>query len=80
MCHDKKELCEIWKGVDLLFQNWHKKFDEFWPEHSKFLDICTLMGCFWPKYKMFELKKYRGVMFGGTKDRCKIWRKTNLCF
>ena len=28
--------------------------------------ICTLMGCFWPKYIMFELNKYRGVMFDGT--------------
>ena len=25
-----------------------------------------LMGCLWPKYKMFELKKYGGVMFDGT--------------
>ena len=29
---------------------------------------------------MFELKKYRGVMFDGTEDWCKIWRKTDLCF
>ena len=34
----------------------------------------------WPKYIMFELKKYRGVMFDGTEDWCKIWRKTDLCF
>ena len=25
------------------------------------LKICTLMGFFWSKYIMFELKKYRGV-------------------
>ena len=24
------------------------------------------MGCFWPKYLMFELKKYRGAMFHDT--------------
>ena len=24
------------------------------------------MGCLWPKYKMFELKKYGGVKFDGT--------------
>ena len=34
----------------------------------------------WPKYIMFELKNYRGVMFDGTKDWCKIWRKTDLWF
>ena len=33
----------------------------------------------WPKFT-FELKKYRGVMFDGTDDWCKIWRKTDLCF
>ena len=26
------------------------------------------------------LKKYRGVIFDGTKYWCKIWRKTDLCF
>ena len=29
---------------------------------------------------MFDLKKCRGVMFDGTEDWCKIWRKTDLCF
>ena len=32
------------------------------------------MGSIWPKYKMFELKKYRGVKFDGTVDWCKIWK------
>ena len=26
---------------------------------------------------MFELKKYGGVMFDGTEDWCKIWKKTD---
>ena len=37
------------------------------------------MGSFWPKY-MFELRKCRRVMFHGTEDWCKIWRKIDLCF
>ena len=41
--------------------------------------LYTLMGCFWLKY-MFELKKYRGVMFDDTVYWCKIWRKTDLYF
>ena len=57
MCHDNEEWCKIWRGIDLSVQNWHEEFDEFWPEHSKISKICTLMGCFWPKYIMFELKK-----------------------
>ena len=40
----------------------------------------TLMGCFWPKYIMFELKKYGGVMFDSTQDWYRVWRKPSLCF
>ena len=56
LCHDNEESCKNWRGIDLSVQNWHEKFNEFWPEHSKISKICALMGCFWPKY-MFELKK-----------------------
>ena len=46
-----------WSEIfDLLFHNGHKEFDKFWLVHSKVSKICTLMGCFRPKY-MFELKK-----------------------
>ena len=54
--------------------------NKFWPKHSKISKICTLMSCFWPKYIIFELRKYRGVMFGDTQDLYKIWRKTDLYF
>ena len=63
-----------------LFQNWHEEFDEFWPEHKKVSKICTLMGSFRPKYIMFELKKYRGVIFYDTAEWFKIWWKTDLRF
>ena len=36
------------------------------------LKICTLMGYFGRKYKMFELKKYRGVMCDDTEGWCEI--------
>ena len=48
--------CKIWRGIDLSFQNWHEEFDKFWPEHSKVSKIFTLMGSFWAKYILFELK------------------------
>ena len=35
-------------------------FENFDPTLES-LKICTLMGTFWPKYMMFELKNYRGV-------------------
>ena len=39
-----------------------------------------VMGCFWPKYIMFELKKYRRAMFDGTQDWYKVWMKTDFNF
>ena len=69
MCYDNQEWTKIWKGSDSSVQNLHEKFNKFWPEHSKISKISTLKGCFWPKYKMFELRKYRGVMFDGIQDR-----------
>ena len=61
-------------------QNWHEEFGEFWYEHSKISKISSFMGCFWPKCTMFELKKYRAVMYDRTEDWCKNWSKTNFCF
>ena len=80
MCYDNEEWCNNLRGIDLSVQNWHEEFGEFWPEHSKTSNICILMCYFWPKHIMFELKKYRVVMFDGTEHWCKIWRKTDLCF
>ena len=58
-----------WRGgTDLSFQNRHEEFDKFWPKHSKTSKICTLMGSFWSKYIMFELKNHTGVIFDGIED------------
>ena len=44
-----------------------RNLTNFDPEHSKVSKIGTLMGSFGPKYKyMFELKKYRGLMFDSS--------------
>ena len=75
--HDTEEWCKIWRKTDLPVQNWHEDFDECWPGHSKIPNICTLMCCFWPKYRG---KKYRGVIFDGSEDWCKNWTKTDLHF
>ena len=80
MCNDIEEWQKIWSGIHLSFQNWHEEFDEFWLDHSKISKIYTLMGCVWPKYMTFELKKYRGVIFHDTGEWCKIWRNTDLWF
>ena len=63
MCHDNEEWFNIWRGIDLSVQNWHVEFDEFWLEHTKNSRNCTVMGCLWPKYVMFELKKVQRSYF-----------------
>ena len=78
--HETEEGYKIWRGIDLSFQNWHKKFDEIWPEHSKVSQVFIFMGSFWAKYTLFELKKYIGVIFNETEEECKIWRGINLSF
>ena len=55
--HETEEGYKIWRGIDLSFQDWHKKFDKFWAEHSKVSKIFPLMGSFWEKYILFELEK-----------------------
>ena len=77
--HDPEDWCKIWRKTDLLFQKW-QEFGEFWPEHSKVSKICTFIGSYCAKYLMFDLKKYRGVIFHETERWCKIWRKTDLWF
>ena len=62
------------------FQNWHGEFDKFWPEHLKVSNIFILMGSFWTKYILFELKKYRGVIFHETEEGCQIWGGIGLSF
>ena len=76
--HETEEGYKTWRGIDLSFQNWHKKFDKFWPEHSKVPKIVTLMGAIWAKYILFELKNYRGVVFHETEEGYKIWRGIDL--
>ena len=78
MFHETEEGYKIWRGIDLLFENWRKEFDKFWPEHSKLSKIFTLMGSSWAKYILFEPKKYIGSIFHETEEWCKIWKKTDF--
>ena len=78
--HETEVRYKIWRGIYLSFQNWHKEFDKFWPEHSEVSKLFNLMGSFWVKYILFELKKYRRVIFHKTKEGYKISRGINLPF
>ena len=74
MFHKNEDRHKIWRGFNLSFQYWDKKFDKFWPEHSKVSKTLVLMDSFWAKYTFFEVKKYRGVIFHETEERYKICR------
>ena len=80
MFHEAEEGYKIWKGIDSSFQIWHKEFDKFWPEHSKVSKIFILMGFFSGKYILFELKKYRGVVFHETEEGYKICKGIDSSF
>ena len=57
MCHENEKWCKNWRVIDFSIQNWHEQFEKFWFKHAKISNICTLLGCLWPKYIMFDLKK-----------------------
>ena len=80
ICHDNEEWRKILRGIDLPFQNWYEEFDEFWPEHLKVSKMFILMCSFWAKYILFELKKYRGVIFPETEQGYTIWRESTCHF
>ena len=44
------------------------KIEEFWSEHWKTSKMCTFIGSFCANYIIFDLKKYRGVIFHDTKE------------
>ena len=81
MFHETEEEYKIWREIDLSFQNWHNEFDKFWPEHLKVSKVFTLMGSFWVKYILFELKKYRWVLcFMKLKRNTKFGEKSTCRF
>ena len=50
----------------MSFENWHKEFDKIRSKHSTVSKIFILMGSFWAKYKLFEVKKNIGIIFDET--------------
>ena len=67
LCQANEELYQIWTGINFSAQTWLEEFHEFWPEHSKISKIYILMGFFWKKCTIFDLKKCTWDMFGSTR-------------
>ena len=80
LCHDNEEWCKIWRGIDLLVQNWHEEFGEFWSEDSKISKIYTLMGFFWTMFIMFELKKVEKCMKTQSRKCTSLKFTGEVCF
>ena len=57
-----------------------RNLTNFYSRTQKSRKTCTLMASLSPKYIMFELKKYRGMIFNDTEEWSKIWEKTDLWF
>ena len=78
MSHDTQDKCKIWRKTNLFFQKW-QEFGKFWSEHSKVSNIYNLIGPFHKKYVMFDLKKYRWVIFHDTENDVKFEENLTCC-
>ena len=76
--HDPEDWCKIWRKTSLLFKKC-QEFGEIWPEHSKVYKTCIFICSYCAKYLMFDLKRYRGVIFDDTERWCIInpWKLTH---
>ena len=50
-----------------------RNLTNFDPSTPKFSKIFTLMGSLEAKYILFEIKKYKGVIFHDSEEGYKIW-------
>ena len=73
--HGTEKGYKISRGIDMSFRNWHKEFHKFWPEHSKVSKMFTLMGSFWAKYILLELKITEKLSFTTLKKDAKFEEK-----
>ena len=76
VCHDNEEWHKR-NWLVVLKLTWTSQIlTRALEESNFFVLICSL----WPKYILFELQEYRGVIFHDTQELCKFWRKTGQWF
>ena len=61
------------KKLTCAFKNDMRNLANFHQDMSGRLKIWTFIGSFYPKWKMYELKIYRGFMCHDNEEWCKIW-------
>ena len=81
MCHDNERM------IQSLKRNWlvsSKLTWEIWGilirAHENLKNLLFNGLLLTKVYNVWAKKKYRGVIFDGTEDGCKIWRNTDLYF
>ena len=75
-----------WRMIQKLKRNWLVVLKLTWTSQiltqalKKSKIFFCLIDSLWPKYILFELQKYRGVIFHDTEELYKFWRKTDQWF
>ena len=73
-----------WRVMKNLKKNWLVVWKitlgicQIFPKAKGSLEIKTCIGFFYPKWKMYQLIIYRGIMFHGSEEWCKISRRIDL--
>ena len=77
--HDTEEWCKIWKKNRLVVWKMVWGIWQIFTRALESLKIGTLMGSFYPKQKMYELKVYKGVMCHDSEEWCKKYGAELTC-
>ena len=56
----------------MTLENDMRNLANFYQNTFEGLKTATLMGSFYPKQKMYELKIYRGIVWHDNEERCKM--------
>ena len=75
-----------WRVLQNLTKHWlvaeknDMRISQIFSRALESLKLGTFMRSFYPKYKINELKHYRGVTYHGNEEWYKIWRRIDLSF
>ena len=65
------------KKTDLWFKKWYDEFGKFSQSTQK-IQNWDFYRAFYSKYKMYELKTHREVIWYDNEEWCKIWKRIEL--
>ena len=77
--HENEEWYKIWKGIDLLVQNWHEEFDKFWVRALRNLKNLHFNGLLLNKIYVWAKKSIGEFCLMALKLMQNL-KETSLCF